>query len=112
MLKIISRLLMSLAMALIFLLPCGCASTSAKLNHVKIGMTKTELVRAIGTPDIVSTNEKTEYFTYFLGNPNESAGMRKAYYVCLKNGRVDSYGERGDFDSTKPPTINVNVQKQ
>ena len=101
--KIISKLLMSLAMALIFLLPSGCASTSTKINHIKVGMTKAELVRAIGTPDIVSTKENTEYFTYFWGYPNESSGTRKAYYVCLKNGRVDTYGERGDLDSSRPP---------
>jgi outer membrane protein assembly factor BamE (lipoprotein component of BamABCDE complex) len=105
MLKIISKLLMSLATALIFSVLCGCTSTSAKMNHVRMGMTKTQLVREIGTPDFVSVKGNTEHFTYFWGNPKE-------YCVQLKNGRVDAYGEKDDSDSTNEPARNVNVQKQ
>lgn len=109
----IPRMLMSLSPVLILcLVICGCTGTSAKLNHVTLGMTKAEVIRAIGAPDSISAKGNTEYLVYLWGSPKELVGVPKEYFVRLKDGRVDSYGKKGDFDSSKEPTINVNIQKQ
>lgn len=34
-------------------------------------------------------------------------GWTKPYYVRLINGKVESYGRTGDFDSTKTPTVRL-----
>ena len=90
----------------------GCVGTSDKLNHVTLGMTKLEVIHAIGTPDSISAKGNTEYLMYLWGSPKELVGEPREYFVRLKDGRVDSYGKKGDFDSTKEPTVNVNIQKQ
>jgi hypothetical protein len=94
------------------LLLVGCIGTSAKLNHVSLGMTKAEVIRAVGTPDSISAKGNMEYLVYLWGNPKELIGQPKEYFIRLKDGRVDSYGEKGDFGSTKDPTVNLNIQKQ
>lgn len=34
----------------------------------------------------------------------------RPYYVRLINGRVESYGRTGDFNSTKDPTVQVKTE--
>lgn len=33
-------------------------------------------------------------------------------FVRLVNGRVDAYGEKGDFGSTRGPTLDVNIHQR
>lgn len=37
--------------------------------------------------------------------------ITQEYYVKLVNGRVDSYGRMGDFNTTKNPTFDYNVNE-
>ena len=106
---IFSKLRPLLLSALILTL-AGCTGTSAKLNRVALGMTKAEVVRAIGRPDTISAKGNTEYLIYLWGRPKELVGDPNEYFVRLKDGRVDSYGAKGDFDSAKDPTINLNLR--
>lgn len=95
----------------------GCA-TSGKLNNVSIGISKEEVVTAMGNPVSVSAQGGIEYLNYRLSETHDNAvrGWTTPYYVRLVKGKVDSFGRAGDFDSTKTPTIkiqkdeNVNVQ--
>ena len=89
----------------------GCA-TSGKINKVSNGMTKPEVVAVLGQPDSTSSKGAVEYLSYLLCidncallNPNWRT--RRNYFVRLVNGRVDSFGEKGDFDSTKTPTVRI-----
>ena len=34
------------------------------------------------------------------------------YYVKLVNGKVESFGEKGDFDSTKTPTVRIEIDEK
>ncbi len=94
--------------ALIAFLLIGCA-TSHKINSVQLGMTKEEVVAAIGKPVSVSAKDGTEYLNYQFSETDDQAfyGLTTPYYVRLVNGAVDSYGRMGDFDSTQKTTIKI-----
>ena len=89
---------------LITLMMFGCA-TAYKMNKVGLGMTKQEVIQAIGKPVSVSAQGKSEYLNYKLSETSDDAfyGLTTPYYVRLVGGEVESYGRMGDFDSAKDP---------
>lgn len=86
----------------------GCA-TANKISAVQLGMTKDEVVKVMGKPTSVSAQGGSEYLNYALSETDDDAfrGWTKPYYVRLVNGKVESYGRTGDFDSTKTPTVRL-----
>jgi hypothetical protein len=93
---------------LVGIVAAGCA-TSGKIRSVRLGMTKQEVITVMGTPESVSAQGRTEYLNYALSETDDDAlsGITRPYYVRLVDGRVESYGRTGDFDSTKTPTIRL-----
>jgi hypothetical protein len=96
----------------------GCTGTTAKLNKVSIGMTKSEVVRQIGRPDSVSAKGSAEYLIYYWATPKQifaDENNLPEYYIRLVDGKVESYGKMGDFDSAQVPetktTIDLNINK-
>lgn len=94
--------------SVILIVASGCA-TANKISKVKIGMTRAEVISTIGKPASVSAKGKMEYLNYSLSETGDQAfyGITTHYYVRLIDGRVESYGRLGDFDSTKPASIRV-----
>lgn len=89
------------------LILCGCVSRSDKISDVQIGMSKEEVLKVMGPPKSTSAQDRAEYLIYFLFeqvSPIGSGGYWR-YYVRLVDGKVESFGRFGDFDSVKPPTI-------
>lgn len=86
----------------------SCASAH-KMNKLQIGMTKSEVIKAMGPPASMSAKSGSVYLNYSLSETDDQAfyGFTKPYYVRLINGKVDSYGRLGDFDSTKTPTVRI-----
>ncbi|MDB5759743.1 MAG: hypothetical protein JWM30_3032 [Burkholderia sp.] len=104
--KIIKLLPLSLA-----LLVAACA-TSGKISSVSLGMTKKQVIETMGPPDAVSAQGDAEYLSYNLCASNCAAlivqnRVQDWYYVRLIQGNVESYGRKGDFDSTKTPTTRI-----
>jgi outer membrane protein assembly factor BamE (lipoprotein component of BamABCDE complex) len=93
------------AIAFVLLLSVGCA-TSGKMGQVSIGMTRAEVIDALGDPVSTSGTGGTEYLNYHLSETSEDVKyeVKKDYYVRLVNGRVDSFGRLGDSDSTQDST--------
>lgn len=89
---------------------CSCA-TSYKINSVSLGMSKGDVIKTMGNPISTSAIDGTEYLNYELSETNFSAyqGSTKPYYVCIRDGKVISYGRTGDFDSTKDPTQVIKI---
>ena len=91
----------------------GCA-TSQNMNKISLGMSKPEVVRALGEPGSTSANQSVEYLIYVFDE--EGTGWSTRYFVKLTDGHVVSYGRVGDFDSTKPfeskHEIDVNVKEK
>ena len=94
---------------LIFTLLLVSCATSGKINGLQIGMTKEQVITSMGKPVSISAKDGTEYLNYKLSETDDDAfrGWTSPYYVRLINGKVDSYGRTGDFDSTKNPTIKI-----
>ena len=112
-----------LASASLILLVVGCAAPkqhemSSHIGNASLGMTKQQVMSAMGQPNSVSAKGRTEYMMYKLCTVegsliNDFRCQRwESYFVRLINGRVESYGQKGDFDSTKVPerTQNINVK--
>ena len=68
----------------------GCES-SAKLNNIKIGMTKADVQSMLGTPDSTSAQVNVEYMTYYLES-EAGYGRDQPYMIRLVNGKVESFG--------------------
>jgi len=87
------------------------------MNSVSIGMTKQEVISVLGPPTSTSAKEGVEYLNYRFSETDDHAfnGITSPYFVRIINGKVDSYGRLGDFDSTKAPetksTIDLNIKK-
>jgi len=83
----------------------GCA-TAHKIGQIELGMAKSEVTQILGTPLSFSAQDRTEYLNYKLvekGWPSTECNITTPYYVRLVDGKVESYGRTGDFDSTKDP---------
>lgn len=86
-----------------------------KMNHLNIGMTKQEVISVLGSPDSTAApGNGVEFLRYTLDPWNGfwDPSATEAYFVRLVDGRVDSYGRVGDFDSTKDPTLNLNIKNR
>ncbi len=79
-------------------LAAGCASSSAKLNKVSLGMSRDEVVKTLGRPHAVTAQGDAEYLSYNL--LNKGVGDMKEFVVRLNKGAVESFGERASFGSS------------
>ena len=71
----------------------GCATTY-RMDRVSVGMTKEQVVAAVGRPDSsASSGNGVEYIRYDL---EAHTGGIATYFVKLVNGKVDSYGPEDD----------------
>jgi hypothetical protein len=89
----------------------GCATTG-KMNRLSVGMSKADVIAAMGEPDSTSApGGGVEYLRYSLTTSSIAAynGYTEPYFVKLVNGRVDAYGHVGDFGSAQNPGVDVNV---
>src|SRR5579859_7384006 len=68
----------------------ACTTDAAKLNSVRIGMAKSDVIALLGQPDSTSAQANIEYLTYYLSN--EVSGHDLPYMVRLVDARVESFG--------------------
>jgi hypothetical protein len=78
----------ALAVVLLF----GCAS---KMNQVQIGMTRDQVLGAIGSPSSTSEMGGITYLKYQLCS---DWIFTDRYFVRLTNDKVDAFGRVGDFN--------------
>jgi hypothetical protein len=73
----------------------ACAGSFQRMNQLKLGMTKQEVIQTVGSPDITSASGHVEYLKY-----RNNAGLfyTDEYYVRLLDGKVDAFGQQGDFN--------------
>jgi hypothetical protein len=75
----------------------GCATSSKKINKITLGMTKQEVIEIIGEPNSTSAKKNVEIIRYRLA---KGCFYKTDYSVKLLDGKVDAYGEVGDFGLT------------
>ncbi len=73
----------------------ACAGSFQRMNRLKLGMTKQEVIQTVGSPNITSASGHVEYLKY-----RNHAGLfyTDEYYVRLLDGKVDAFGQQGDFN--------------
>jgi len=77
-------------------LMAGCAMSSKKINAVKLGMAKSEVIQAMGEPNYTAAKGDVEILSYKLVNQSM---LTDEYVVRIKNGKVDFFGQRYDLGS-------------
>jgi hypothetical protein len=80
------------ALALAVLALAGCASQT---NQLQLGMSRAQVVEAMGSPSSTSEMGNTVYLKYRL---HSDWIFSERYYVRLVDGKVDAYGRVGDFN--------------
>jgi hypothetical protein len=94
------RDLMSLKRIVILLtlsmLVFGCAGSAKKFNALNVGMTKAEVIEAMGEPNYTSATKNVEILSYKL---TSNGLFSETYFVRIVNGNVDRFGPQGSFGS-------------
>jgi outer membrane protein assembly factor BamE (lipoprotein component of BamABCDE complex) len=85
------------------------------MNRLSVGMTKKEVVSTMGEPSSTAAPGHGEEFLRYELSPTVIAAQHhitQEYYIRLIDGKVESYGRMGDFDSAKDPTVNYNIKNR
>ncbi len=79
----------------VVILTAGCATRRMlrRMNQVRLGMTRTEVVEIMGKPFASSARGNVEYLYY----------RSHKYAVRFEDGTVESYGHMRDLESLGPP---------
>ena len=97
-------------LALVLLLwAAGCSTSAAAMNNLRIGMSYNQVIGQLGQPNTLSAQGEVTVARYWLWEPS---GGHTWYFVKLVGDKVTSFGRMGDFDSTKDPTLNLNVNEK
>jgi hypothetical protein len=78
------------------------------MNDITIGMTREDIIQLLGQPNSTSAMNSTIYLNYKLRTPYVS-GHIPQYFVRLIDGKVESFGKMGDFDSAKVPESKTTI---
>ena len=114
------RLLNQTIIASIALVFVACANPKAEpdLTLITVGMTKDEVTTKIGKPTRVAVQHGLEVFEYEAYDEANRpfVGLVKSNYrylfVRFLSGKVESFGRKGDFDSTKNPTSELKIDQK
>lgn len=113
--QINSRLLVISALAIV-MVGCFRDKPEVDLTRVSVGMRKDEVIQALGKPTRVSVQGPVEYLEYesYENSGWDWKGKRNFQFMFVRiiNGKVDSFGRKGDFDTTKNPTTDINVNQR
>ncbi len=110
-----TRVLLVLLVLVLLLPVTGCRSTWNDSNKISAGMTKPELIAAIGPPEsTMSPGAGVEVLHYTFKKYRLyrlAFTLSKEYMVRLENGRVEAYGTPRELTRYKDEkTINLNVR--
>jgi hypothetical protein len=77
----------------------GCTATAQKTNHLRLGMTKQEVLQVMDNPVSTTARGDVEVLRYELYETRYRAfhDFAVPYFIWLKDGRVKAYGKIGDF---------------
>jgi hypothetical protein len=78
-------------------------------------MSKAEVVSILGEPFTQKAQGGVTYLIYRDYNhplASSNSNYNPQHFVRIINGKVESFGDNGDFDSTKDPTLNLNIRNR
>ena len=80
----------------------GCA-TIQRMDRLRLGMSKEEVIKILGKPSTTKTESTKETLGYELSPTWDSFWSEKeAYCVVLENGKVTKYCRISDLTQTPP----------
>ena len=106
------------ASAALFLIACAAPKAEPDLTLISVGMTKDEVTSKIGKPTRVAVQNGLEIFEYEAYDEANRpfVGLVKSNYrylfVRFLSGKVESFGRKGDFDSTKNPASELKIDQK
>jgi hypothetical protein len=103
------------AVSLACLLLIGCAQPKPEFGNIGAGMSEAEVVQKLGKPSTIAMQGQTKYLEYESWDVDPWYGNRinfQVFFVRIINGHVESFGRRGDFNSTKNPTNDININQK
>lgn len=96
----------------------GCAATSARINNLNLGMSKSEVIKIMGSPNATKAKDNTEVLEYLLHPANTywtSITYPEPYWIFIRDGKVTQYGNAGDFGTSMPADrreYNININQE
>jgi outer membrane protein assembly factor BamE (lipoprotein component of BamABCDE complex) len=92
----------------VFLFIAGCATPGSSffrpdLSKISVGMSKPDVLARLGEPHEVAAQGGREYFIYNYDHPFDGrAAIVASYFVRFTDGKVDSFGKRGEVNPFNP----------
>lgn len=87
---------------------CVTVTNPQRMNDLTVNMSKKEVLSVMGKPSSTAApNSRVELLRYKMAGKTD--WYAEEYFIRLVDGKVESYGKMGDFDSTKDPTLNINI---
>ncbi len=83
---------MHISLILCALFFVGCTTFASKINAVRIGMSKAEVLAVMGPPSSITADTTAEYLNYSLLEKYTAIAHYTPYEIKLVNGKVVSYG--------------------
>jgi hypothetical protein len=90
--------------------PSRIFKTRPDFAKIDVGMTKTQVIALLGDPEENKAQSGVSYIVYW--DSVTSGFTVDKYFVRFVDGKVESFGSMGDFDSTKDPTLNINIKSR
>lgn len=103
------QLLLCLSLAALTGCQAAFYGTAQDFNKISVGMSKAEAIQKLGEPASTAAFPGGEYLTYRRMAAVVS-DWPKDYFVKVIDDKVVSFGRKGDFDSTKNATVDLNVR--
>ena len=90
--------------------PSRTFKTRPDFSKIDVGMTKAQVLAILGEPEENKAQASVSYIVYW--DCVTSGFTVDKYFVRFIGGKVESFGSMGDFDSTKDPTLNINIKSR
>ena len=93
------------------LLAAGCLTKASKINAVRLGMNREQVLAIMGEPASTTADPSAEYLNYGLaeGFTGGAAAVATPYTIKLVGGKVVFYGRDPSVGYTPQPTTSVGI---
>lgn len=87
---------------------CVACASAGRLNKLSLGMTKPEILSAIGPPNETRASDGKEFLIYYL-YANSDSMVKSPYCLMVESGKLTRYGGMGDCGYQLPNNAVLNI---